>query len=135
MKLSKQLGLLIILAALGLIILSSIALFMIRHDFIEARKHEIESILTLAKQQVNHYVVLEQQGKISYEEAEKEVTSLLSSMRYGTSYIWANGGDGTSKVHPRKDQIGKPQPSYRASLESLRHTDFSYKISNVTMPG
>ena len=91
MKLSKQLAILIALFAIGLFILSLFSLNIIKANLIDSRKHEIESVLLLAKEQIRHYVDLEKKGKLTHQEAEAKVIEALSTMRSGSSYIWANG--------------------------------------------
>lgn len=135
MKLSKQLAILVTLSAIGLIILSLISLNIIRTNLIDSRKHEIKSILSLAKEQINHYVDLEQRGALTRQEAESKVIEALSTMRSGDSYIWANGNDSKSKVHPNKDQLGKTQASYQPSLQSLRNVEFVFNIGEYPKAG
>lgn len=135
MKLSKQLAILVALCAMGLIILSLLSLSIIKTNLTDARKHEIESILTLAKVQVSEYVELEQRGILPREEAEKKVIELLSKVRSGDSYVWANGHDAISKVHPNASQLGSFQSGYQSSLKLLRGVDFVFSEGEYPKAG
>jgi methyl-accepting chemotaxis protein len=135
MKLSKQLAILIALFAIGLFILSLLSLNIIKSNLVESRKHEIQSVLSLATEQINHYVDLEKQGKLSHEEAEAKVIEALTTMRSGSSYIWANGDDGRSKVHPNKEQLGVLQESYAPSLKALQNVEFVFNTGDYPKAG
>ncbi|TXR54514.1 methyl-accepting chemotaxis protein [Reinekea thalattae] len=135
MKLSKQLSILVILFAIGLVTLSILSLNIIKENLIEARKHEIKNILTLTREQINYYVELEKQGQMSREEAEAEVVKMLSTIRFGESYIWANGNDARSKVHPNADQIGKEQQSYQPALKALAESEFVFSEGKFPKSG
>jgi len=135
MKLSKQLALLVALCAIGLIILSVFSLNIIKSSLIDARKHEIENILTLAKVQVSEVVDLQQQGVLSRTEAEKQVVETLSKIRSGDSYIWANGGDAISKVHPNPNQLGSFQSGYQAAFQALKKEAFIFDDGNYPKAG
>ncbi len=135
MRLSKQLAILVILSAIGLVILSLLSLNIIKANLTDARKHEIQSILTLTKKQINHYVNLEKEGVFSREEAERHVIEMLSNIRSGDSYIWANGNDARSKVHPNKEQLGKEQSSYQPSLNALADVEFVFSVGEYPKAG
>lgn len=135
MNLSKQLAILVALCAAGLILLSVQSLNIIKTNLTEARKHEIESILTLVKVQVSSYVEQEQQGKISRQQAEQKVIELLTQVRSGDSYIWANGQDAISKVHPNPDQLGAFQPSYQAALQAVKRAEFVFSEGDYPKAG
>ena len=135
MKLSKQLGILVILFAIGLVTLSILSLNIIKDNLIEARKHEIQSVLSLTKQQINHYVDLEKSGALTHEQAVEEVIEMLSSIRFGDSYIWANGDDARSKVHPNQSQLGKYQESYAPALKALAAEEFVFSEGDFPKAG
>jgi len=135
MKLSKQLAILIALFAIGLFTVSLLSLDIIKTNLIDSRKHEIESVLSLAKEQIRYYVDLEKQGKLTRPEAEAKVIEALSTMRSGSSYIWANGNDALSKVHPNKEQLGSKQSSYPAALKSLRNVEFVFSTGDYPKAG
>ena len=135
MKLSKQLAIIIIVAAFGLIILGAVTLQTLRTNLISSGENEIKTILSLAKAQANYYITLEQNNKISREEAEIKVIEVLSNMRHGASYIWANDNNAISRVHPKKSNIGKRSDSYKKDFEKLRNIDFAIKTGEYIKPG
>ncbi len=135
MKLSKQLASLIAVMAIALLLNGTLALKLLNNELIDGRKHELQTVLKLTLNQVNHWVDLEQSGNISREEAEKHVVEILSGIRSGTSYLWANDNQGIARVHVRSDVIGKYQDSYPKAMEQLRGKDFDFTLSNNTKPG
>jgi methyl-accepting chemotaxis protein len=135
MRLSKQLGILITFSAAGLIILGALALTTLRENLIDSRKHEIEKILTFAKNQATHFVELEKAGKITTPEAEKAVIDALSTMREGASFIWSNDNNAISRVHVRESELGKFQESYKDHMKQLASTDLVFKVSPSKKPG
>lgn len=135
MKLSKQLGIIILFAAFGLVILGAVSLQTLRTNLIDSGKNEIQTVLTLAKQQANYYIELEQQNKISREEAEAKVIEVLSNMREGVSYIWANDNNAISRVHPKTTNVGTFQKSYKPNFERLRGVEFDIIVGQFGKPG
>ncbi|WP_435237549.1 methyl-accepting chemotaxis protein [Psychromonas sp. PT13] len=135
MKLSKQLAILVALCAIGLLVLSMQSLNIIKSNLTDARKHEIHNILMLAKAQVSEYVELEQKGMMSRDEAESKVIDMLSKMRSGDSYIWANGHDAKSKVHPNAAQLGQVQDSYQSSVRALQGVDVVFSEGQYPKSG
>lgn len=135
MKLSRQLAIIIVVAALGLIILGAVSLQTLRSNLMSSGVNEIENILTLAKQQANYYIELEQSNQLTREEAEAKVVEVLSHMRHGSSYIWANDNNAILRVHPKSSALGKFQSSYAADFAKLKQTDFAIKTGDLIKPG
>jgi len=135
MKLSKQLAVITIVAAFGLIIIGAITLNTLRTNLMASGQNEIQNILTLAKQQATHFINLEQQGKMSRKEAEARVVEVLSSMRHGSSYIWANDNNAISRVHPKESNLGTFQKSYKKDFARLQNVNFAIKIGQYPKPG
>jgi len=135
MKLSKQLAILVALCAIGLLLLSLLSLNIIKSNLTDSRKHEVESVLTLAKAQVSVYVDAAQKGLLSRQEAEKKVIEVLTNIRAGDSYIWANGSDAISKVHPNPEQLGSFQSGYSSSLKALQNVNFVFSDGDYPKAG
>ena len=135
MKLSKQLSIITFVAALGLIILGAVTLQTLRTNLLSSGQHEIETVLTLAKAQAKHYIDLEQKNEMSREEAEEKVIEVLSNMRFGTSYIWANDSNSISRVHPKDSNRGHFQKSYKEDFEKLKNIEFAIKVGKYPKPG
>lgn len=109
---------------LGAIILS-IGWKTISDILIHSAKQEINSVLRFAAAQSIYYADQSVSGDISREEAEYKVTELLSQMRFGTNYIWANDNHAIARVHIRDDVIGTFQQSY------MRHRSFITSPSDI----
>lgn len=135
MKLSKQLAIIILVATFGLVILGVVTLQTLRANLMSSGEHEITTILHLAKEQAKHYIELEQQNKISREEAEKKVIEVLSHMRYDSSYIWGNDNNAISRVHPNASNIGTFQPSYADHYKELSKKEFFIGVGEYPKPG
>ncbi|MFM2479429.1 methyl-accepting chemotaxis protein [Celerinatantimonas sp. MCCC 1A17872] len=135
MKLIHQLILLIIVVIIGFVSLGSYGLHSLRTSLIDAREHELESILTFAQKQVDPIVQAQQQGTISKEQAEKQVVHVLSQFRTGTSYLWANDNNGIARVHVKQEKIGQFQSSYAHDIQSLQGKDFIFNVGENFKPG
>ena len=135
MKLSKQLAIIIFVAAFGLVILGAVTLQTLRSNLMSSGENEIETILSLAKAQAKYYIDLEQQNKMSREEAEERVIEVLSNMRFGSSYIWGNDSNSISRVHPKASNLGTFQKSYKRDFDKLQNVDFAIKIGEYPKPG
>lgn len=135
MKLSKQLFLLTIIISVGFVALGAFGLNALKTSLIESRKHEIQIVLTFAKKQSEIFIKQEQQGLISKEEAEKKVIELLSGMRDGAAYIWANDNNSLARVHVKPEKIGQAQSSYKGDVARLSNKEFEFKVSTNTKPG
>jgi methyl-accepting chemotaxis protein len=135
MKLSKQLFILVIFVALGFLVLGAYGLNSLKSNLVEARKHEIKTVLTFAQKQAMIFVAQEQQGLLSHSEAEAKVIELLTGMREGSAYLWANGNDGLARVHVKAEKIGQFQSSYADDIKQLSTQDFVFKVSSNSKPG
>ncbi len=135
MKLSKQLASLIAVMAIALLLTGTLALKLLNNELIDGRKHELQTVLKLTLNQVNHWVELEQSGQISRQQAEQHVVDILSGIRSGTSYIWANDNKGIARVHVRESVIGQFQSSYAKNMAQLEGKQLDFTVSNNTKPG
>lgn len=144
MKLSRQLGIIVGTAIIGLIILSAYALRNLHTTMIENRKHEIHSILNLAIKQANYFLHLEQTGKMSQKEAQAKAIEALSTLRDGNDYVWVRDPEARLLVHVRTENLGKvdlgsklPDGTYTYDgfVKVLKTSNFGYFQSNVQKPG
>ncbi len=135
MKLSKQLMILIIIISIGYLLLGVYGLQSLKSNLITNRKHEIQSILTFARHQAQHYIDLYDNGKLSRKQAEDKVVDVLSSFRAGTSYIWSNDNHGIARVHVKKSKIGQYQDSYPEHMALLKNADFNFTVGENYKPG
>ena len=66
MKLSKRLALIVACALLGLILMAVYALSTLRTEMLDARRHEIQTVLSLATKEVAVYQEQERSGKLTH---------------------------------------------------------------------
>ena len=128
MKLSKKIAVIVILLAITMFFFYIFAVNTLKNQLIEARKHEIQSILTFSINQARHFVELEQNNKMSREEAEENVVRLLSSVRDGNNFLWANDSNGIARVHVKDKVVGVFQPSYVKYIDYLNNHDFMFVV-------
>lgn len=134
MKLSSKL---ILITLLVLVSMSAIAYFTakgMKNEMIDARKHELQTVLAFTVNQAKYYIDQEKSGQISREQAEQSVVKLLSGMRYGESFIWANDEHGIARVHVKKNVIGEFQSSYPKYIAELNKSPFSFTVGESTKP-
>jgi len=135
MRLSKQLSIITLVAALGLIILGAVTLQTLRTNLLSSGEDQIKTVLSLAKEQASYYIELEQQKKITRKEAEEKVVEVLSNMRFGLSYIWGNDNNSISRIHPKTTVIGKFQETYKRDFNALKNVDFIINTGEYPKPG
>lgn len=137
MKLSQQLSLIVGIVAVGFTVLCIVALNSLKSNLINGYQHEIESVLTYAKNQSMVYIEREEKGLISRDEAEKRVIEILSGVREGASYIWANDQNALSRVHVKQENIGKFQKSYAQDIANLKSSPskFYFDVKSNAKPG
>ncbi|WP_111638670.1 cache domain-containing protein [Marinomonas shanghaiensis] len=128
MKLSIKVGMVVTVLVITMIFFYIFALSTIKNHLIESRKHEIQSILTFSLSQVSHFVELEQTNQMSREEAEKNVIRVLSAVRDGNDFLWANDANGIARVHIKDNVIGVFQSSYAKYIEYLEKHDFMFVV-------
>ncbi|TDO98657.1 methyl-accepting chemotaxis protein [Marinomonas balearica] len=137
MKLSKQLSLIVAIVAAGFIVLCVFALNTLKTNLVNGYQNEIKSVLTYSKNQALIYIEQEEKGLISREEAEKRVIELLSGVRQGASYIWANDHNSTARVHVKSEKIGTFQSSYAKDVAALKSASspFEFEVKLNEKPG
>lgn len=135
MKLKTQLLLIVSISILGYALIGAYGLYSVKNNLIDSRKHEIDTILHFARNQSMVFIDQYQNGKLSKQNAEAKITELLSGMREGASYIWANDDQAISRVHPRAEKLGKFQQSYAGQFASLQNQDFNFFTEDNIKPG
>ncbi|MEC5399502.1 methyl-accepting chemotaxis protein [Uliginosibacterium sp. H1] len=107
MKLSTRLGLIILSAALGLLLICGIALQGIRSTMEAEREMQTRTLLNLSLGTLKHYHALETSGKMSREEAQQRAAESLQVFRNGNDYVFARNDDDVMVAHPTTERIGK----------------------------
>lgn len=134
MKLSKQLGLLVLIVVVGFVLLGSFGLMSLRTSLVEARKHELQTVLTFARHQASVYIDQAERGEISRSEAEERVIEVLSAMREGDSFIWSNDNNAIARVHATASKVGAFQESYATHMAQLADQEIFYRVGESEKP-
>lgn len=135
MTLKKQLMIIVAISIIGYAIIGAYGLYSVKANLVESRKHEIQTILSFARNQSNLYIQQSLNGQLSKTEAENKVVELLSGMREGASYIWSNDNHAISRVHPRAEKLGKFQDSYAGQMQQLQGKDYDFTVEENMKPG
>lgn len=134
MKLSTRLSLIVGCAALGLVILGSIALHTIRSTMTEDRQAQIRSSLTLATKQVEIFIAQEKAGKLSRAEAQTMAKLALTGLHDGDDYFFARDYEGHLLVHPDPNRVGKVdwgtkgadgRTTYQVYIDAMKTSDLA----------
>ncbi|WP_432719614.1 methyl-accepting chemotaxis protein [Jeongeupia wiesaeckerbachi] len=144
MKLSTRLGLIVVCAVVGLVIIAGYALQTIRASMLQERRAEIRLLLEMAANQVQSFQKLEQSGKLSREEAQARAIEAAAGLAKGDDYIFIRSMDAMMLVHPDKKRVGKVyegsklpdgRTTHQAYLEVLSKGDFGFTDIVTKRPG
>ena len=123
-RLSRNTFLSFLLFMMALVLVCAYSINELRNAIMDARKHEITTVLSMAKYHSVQIINQEKEGKISRQEAEKRVVAFLSSLNDGKSrYVWANDDNAFARVHVRQTVLGTFQPSYARDMSQLMQSD------------
>ncbi|AEF53480.1 cache domain-containing protein [Marinomonas posidonica] len=128
MKLSSKFTLIVFVVFLVIAGLSYLSVYTLKESLIDARKHEIQSILKFTVNQANYYIEQEKNQILTREEAEEKVEALLSTMRFDNYYIWANDSNGIARVHVKQSVVGAFQTSYPKYVNDLDEHPFMFVV-------
>ncbi|WP_394183269.1 cache domain-containing protein [Marinomonas posidonica] len=128
MKLSSKFNLIVLVVFFVIVGLSYLSIYTLKESLIDARKHEIQSILKFTVNQANHYIEQEKNQTLTREEAEEKVEALFSTMRFDNYYVWANDANGIARVHVKDSVVGVFQPSYAKYVSYLNEHPFMFKV-------
>ncbi|MDG3084853.1 methyl-accepting chemotaxis protein [Vibrio hannami] len=131
MSLFKKGVMLFLIIAIGICSVVAFSLNSIKNAVVTAQKHEVESILTFAK---NQAVELIREGG-NTPETEAKVVALLSSYREGNTYIWSNDNNAIARVHVKNEKLGQFQESYARHTKLLKDKEFNFVVGKVNKPG
>lgn len=103
----KKLYILVFIAVLGLIVLSIFQLRVIHQNLFDAQKNEAKNSTELAVNIVEHYKKLEDEKKLTHEQAQDFAKKALAKMRYnqGQDYYSVYDYDGKMVMHPIKPEL------------------------------
>ncbi len=119
MKLVSRLGVLVVVAVLGLVMLGGMSLMTMRGQLLDAEKRRVEDVVATAGFVFEHFHALETSGVMSREEAQKNALESLRRVRFegGKNYIFVYDGAATTLLSPMKPETegksmaGKKDPN------------------------
>ncbi|HXE40616.1 MAG TPA: methyl-accepting chemotaxis protein [Azonexus sp.] len=108
-SLKGRLTLSVLIALLGLVLLSTFQIIHLRAQLLEDRKATLQVALDLALNVVKDFHAREGKGELSREEAQKQAADVLRSMRFaGDEFFYVYDSKGTGIMHPvRPEYVGK----------------------------
>nr|WP_314858029.1 methyl-accepting chemotaxis protein [uncultured Undibacterium sp.] len=105
-NIAKRLGLLIISAILGIVVIATASLFSERALILKERQNSVKQTVEIAHSIVAHYHDLAKQAKMSESDAKLAAMAAVKSMRYGDGdYIWINDMRPYMVMHPIKPAL------------------------------
>ncbi|CZF84327.1 methyl-accepting chemotaxis protein [Grimontia marina] len=109
LSIRQRLSLIIVIALLSLISVTTISLIFKRDNMLEERKNQIQLLVETAESLVTRLYQQSQAGDISVQEAQKRAITALDAMRYGTNgYFMIYDMNATMVHHPiTSSLIGK----------------------------
>lgn len=109
MSLKLRLGLLVLVALVGLILLGSIQVVHLRTQLLDDRKTTLQSAVDIALSAVKGFQAAEAKGTLSKEEAQRRAADVLRGIRYqGNEYFYVYDSKGMGVAHPiRPEYEGK----------------------------
>ena len=105
-RLSHRLLLLVTVAIIGLIVLGATTLWLLRNSLENAEQRRINDVVDSTTATLDYFFSLEQSGKLSRADAQKEALAVLRKTRFelGKNYIFINGPDGSVVLSPLKPE-------------------------------
>ncbi|WP_325894780.1 methyl-accepting chemotaxis protein [Grimontia sp. NTOU-MAR1] len=109
LSIRQRLSLIIVIALLSLVSVTTISLIFKRDNMLEERKNQIQVLVETAESLVTRLYQQSQAGDISVQEAQKRAITALDAMRYGTNgYFMIYDMNATMVHHPiTSSLIGK----------------------------
>ncbi|MDP1979640.1 methyl-accepting chemotaxis protein [Undibacterium sp.] len=136
MKLSTRIILLCAITLFGISVISAISLYSLRQTMKKERTEQISNMVEMAHAAIEKAHALEQSGKLSREEAEKQAKLAISSFHKEDMYFFVRGyTDDLLRVHPKTSRIGVPQKDMKESGDRYRAALAKGKIGIVEAPG
>jgi methyl-accepting chemotaxis protein/methyl-accepting chemotaxis protein-3 (ribose and galactose sensor receptor) len=106
MKLSTRLGIIVAVAVLGIVAISSFALSVLDQSIMAERQTSLDLVLRLAAHQVAYYQSLEQSGRLSHEAAVAQAAQAVRGLRDGGDYVFVRLPNGYTLVHADRRKEG-----------------------------
>ena len=116
MNLRGKFGLMVIVAAAGLLALAGFWIKSQRSTLLTEKMQKTKNLVEVPYSVIEKQYQLEAAGKISREEAQRRALEVIRPMRYGeNNYFWINDERPTMIMHPLKPELeGKDLTSFKA---------------------
>ncbi|MBT0963638.1 methyl-accepting chemotaxis protein [Denitromonas sp. IR12] len=139
MKLVSRLGVLVVVAVVGVVILGADALWNMRAELLDAEERRSEDVVTTAGYFLEHYHAQETAGTISRDEAQKQALDALRRVRFenGKNYIFVYDGNATTLLSPMKPETegksmaGKTDPNGVPLFDKIAEVARSGKAATI----
>lgn len=106
LSIGRKLGLLIVVAVVGCILLTRASLFSLENELLEDRKVQVKALVDATHSLVDYYAQQEADGLVSREIAQEMALRSIDAMRYdGTNYFWVNNYSAEMVLHPIKPAL------------------------------
>ena len=111
LRVRTRLMLLFVTVVVGLLVMASFWLSNVRERLMDARQAKTQAVVDVAWGVLDRFHRLEQEGKLSREEAQLQAKEAIRVMRYDkVEYFWLNDMQPKSVMHPVRPEIeGKDQ--------------------------
>jgi len=106
MKMRTRILSIVAVALIGIVLISGFALQALRQNMLESRRGEILKAALLAEGIMQRYYALEQSGKLTREQAQKQAVEALAGLRHDDDYIFVRTLEGLMLVHADAKRVG-----------------------------
>ncbi|MGN6579872.1 MAG: methyl-accepting chemotaxis protein [Bordetella sp.] len=106
MKMRTRILSIVAVALIGIVLISGFALQALRQNLLESRRGEILKAALLAEGIMQRYYALEQSGKLTREQAQKQAVEALAGLRHKDDYIFVRTMAGLMLVHADAKRVG-----------------------------
>lgn len=104
--LAARLYLMLASMVLGLFIQGTYSLFEMRQHMLEEKRQAMQALVDTALGVVEHQYQLQQAGKLSQEDAQRQARETMKALRYaGGEYFWINDMTPRMVMHPTKPEL------------------------------
>jgi methyl-accepting chemotaxis protein len=101
LKISRRMGLLVMLSVVGLIALGAVDAWRTRGVLLEDRQLKTQHVVDVAYSLVEHYYGQVQSGALTEDAGKAAAMTALEALRYGgNEYFWVNDMSPTMLMHP-----------------------------------
>ena len=136
MKLSTRILLLCISTLLGIVLIATVSLYSLRQTMMAERAAQIGTLVELANAAAEKAYALEQSGKLSKDDAQRQAKLAIGSFHKDEMYYFVRDfSSDLLYVHPNAARIGVPQKNMKESGDRYRVALANSRIGIVKADG